>query len=664
MRKLALILSFSITQLVFSAHTLTSPDRKIKTTIVIDKDGMSYQVKKDGHEIVKKSKLGMMIRDRANLIKNMRLVESTSTKKDESWEQPWGENRVVRNKYNELRFELKHLPSGIKMNIEFRAFNDGVAFRYLWPEQEKLKDFEIWDEATEFHFSQADEAWWIPAFKDNRYEYLYEKNVIKDLNAVHTPVTIEQRKGHAVSLHEAKLIDFPSMALKNIGDGILKADLVPWSDGIRARLKTPHQSSWRTITIADEQKDLIASTMILNLNDPNVIEDTSWITTGKYIGIWWGMHLEKYTWGASEKLGATTENTKEYIDFAAKHGFHGVLVEGWNIGWDGNWYGNGEKFRFYEANPEYDVDYLADYAKSKGVTLVGHHETASITTNYEAQMEKAFDFMKERSIKAVKTGYVGTRLDYNEWHHGQHGVRHYNKAMREGAKKEVMMIVHEPIKQTGLRRTYPNLMSAEGARGQEYDAWSGDGGNPPDHTTILPFTRMLAGPMDFTPGTFDLIFDNWRPHNRVNTTLAKQLALYLVIYSPWQMASDLPENYERFPEAFEFIKNVPTDWEKTVPLDSKIADYTVIARQDRFSEKWYVGAITDENGRTVTIDLDFLDSGSWYKVKAYQDARNASWTTNPYAMEIYETEVNAEGTFDLHLAPGGGLALEFEKIEE
>jgi alpha-glucosidase len=661
MRLLGIFLLLLSFQSLAGIFKLQSPDRKITLEILEENGEIRYSVKKNGTVIVEPSKLGMMIRDTADMSKDLSILNVIKSKKNERWEQPWGQKRFVLDHYEQISLHTEHAFSKIKMHIEFRVYNDGVGFRYHWPSQNTLNYFEIWDEVTEFNFQPDDEAWWIPAFQDNRYEYLFKKNRLKDIHVVHTPLTIELKNGYTVALHEANLIDFASMALKSYRNGTLKADLVPWSDGIRVKAFAPHQSPWRAIIIADAHKDLIESDMVLNLNEPSKIKDTTWIETGKYIGMWWGIHLGKFTWNQGSKHGATTENVKQYIDFAADNGFKGVLVEGWNYGWDGDWMANGNVFRFSQPYPAFDAKWLSDYGKARGVSIVGHHETSSSTKNYESQLEEAFNFLNRHNMKVVKTGYVGTRLDSKEWHHGQYGVRHYTKVMELAAKKKTMLVVHEPIKHTGLERTYPNLMSSEGARGQEYDAWSSDGGNPPEHTVILPFTRLLAGPMDFTPGTFDLTFDQWRPYNRVNTTLAKQLALFVVIYSPWQMASDLPENYEKNPEAFEFIKSVPTDWEKTIGLTSKIGDYTVVARKDRNSERWFVGAISDENGRKLTIKLDFLDRGSWYKVKAYQDARNASWSTNPYAMEIYETRVNSYGSFDLHLAPGGGLALEFIK---
>jgi alpha-glucosidase len=643
-------------------HEVSSPDGAIRTRISLEHGQLFYGVTKHSTHIVKKSRLGMVLRQHGDLSRQLQITQVRKTSKNEKWQTTWGEHKWINDNYHGLVISLLHGPSQLMMDVEFRVFNDGVAFNYAWPGQKRLQYFEIDDEVTEFRFNWDDEAWWIPAFEHNRYEYLFQKNRLSDIDVVHTPVTLELRNGYTVALHEAKLVDFASMALKSWRNGTLKADLVPWMNGPKVKVNAPHQSPWRMIIIANKHKDLIESTMMLNLNDPPAI-DASWVYTGKFIGMWWGIHIGKYTFESGSRHGATTENVKRYIDFAARHGFQGVLVEGWNIGWDGGWMSNGDVFRFYEAHPNFNADFLSKYAKSKGVRLVGHHETSSSTKNYERQMVGGYDFLNRHHIDVVKTGYVGSRLDHKEWHHGQYGVQHYAKMMKFAADKKVMQIVHEPIKQTGLQRTYPNLMAAEGARGQEYDAWSPDGGNPPDHTTILPFTRMLAGPMDFTPGTFDLQFHDWRPHNRVNTTLAKQLALFVVIYSPWPMASDLPENYEKFPEAFEFIKRVPTNWNKTVALESRIGDYTVIARQERNGPNWYLGAITDENGRSVTIELDFLDKDAWYTVNAWQDARSASWSSNPYAMEIYSTRVQGGSSFDLHLAPGGGLALEFIKLK-
>jgi alpha-glucosidase len=638
--------------------SLTSPDKTIKVLVTYIDESISYKVTKADTTIIRSSKLGNVL-NQADLSHGLKLLSIERSAKNETWNTVWGEFKTIRDHHN--RMMIKLAKDGIFMNVEFKAFNDGVAFRYDFPNQNKLKNFEIIDEVSEFKFNKNDEVWWTPAFKDNRYEYLYNKSRVTEVDVIHTPATIEKVNGYTVAIHEARLLDYTSMALKNWGNGTLKADLYPWANSnIRVKGQTPLVSPWRTIQIVTNHAKLVESTMILNLNDPvDPSLDTSFAKTGKYVGIWWGMHLGKYTWGSGDKHGATTENTKKYIDFAAKYGIDGVLVEGWNIGWDGNWYENGDLFIFDQPYDTYDIDYLAKYAESKGVTIVGHHETSASIKNYEAQLDRAYAFLNKHRIKAVKTGYVGTRLNKKEWHHGQFGVAHYTKAMKKGLESEVLMVVHEPIKQTGLRRTYPNLVSSEGVRGQEYNAW-GAPGNTPEHTTIIPFTRSLAGPVDFTPGAMDTKFNDWRPNDRVPTTIAKQLALYVVIYSPWQMLCDLPENYEARPDAMEFLVNVPTDWETTVGLNSKIGDYTTIARKDRNSDNWYVGSITDENGRIITIDLSFLDKGRKYKVKGYQDARGASWNLNPHAMEVYETEViGGDVPFDLFLAPGGGVALEF-----
>lgn len=651
---------FSQVALAKEIVTVNSPDGHTVMQVSLDAGHVSYRVSRKNKEIIKPSKLGMRIRNVGDLSKDLEVIETKTTRNDQKWEQPWGQSRFVRDRYNGAVVSVRHPSSQVLFNVEFRAFDDGVAFRYVWPEQSKLEYFELDDELSEFRLNTNDQAWWIPAFQDNRYEYLFSKSPIEKLNVVHTPLTVELANGFSISIHEARLVDYPSMALKNRGNGVLGSDLVPWADHVDAKLKAPHQSPWRTIQIAEAQKDLIESTLVLNLNDPPAIKDTSWIHTGKFIGIWWGMHIKKWTWGSGPNHGATTANTKQYIDFAAKNGIDGVLVEGWNHTWDGDWMQNGEVFRFDQPYPDWDVDFLSKYAKDKGVRIVGHHETSAITTNYMEQIERAFDFTNRHGMNVIKTGHVGTRLDRREWHHGQYAVNFYNRVTEYAASRKTMLVVHEPIKQTGLERTYPNLMSVEAARGQEYDGWTWEYGNPPDHTTILPLTRMLAGPMDFTPGTFEL-FSRGPNAFRVSTTLAKQLALFVVIYAPWQMLSDLPENYDKHPKAFEFLKKVPTNWEKTKALAARIGDYTVIARKDRDSDRWYLGAITDENARTVRIKLDFLDKDAKYTVHAYQDARNASWHSNPYAMEFYTTQVDANGTFDLHLAAGGGLALEFVK---
>jgi alpha-glucosidase len=651
---------FSITSSFASVIKVESPDKTIAVSINLIKGQVFYNISKLGQKVIRKSLMGNTL-DKKDLSKNLELIKSERYSKKSTWETLWGEMKEIKDHHQGVKLFLQS--DNFHMNIDFRVFNDGVAFRYEFPAVGKLKTFNVLDEVTEFRLNRNDQIWWIPGFADNRYEYLYNKNKIDQVNVMSTPATVEKINGLVVAFHEARLLDYSSYALRKTADDTLKVDLYPWAGtNVRVYGKTPLVSPWRTIQIAIDPAQLVESTMILNLNDPAPSDrNYDFASTGKYVGVWWGMQLGKYSWERGPKHGATNENVKMYIDFAAKHDLDGVLVEGWNIGWDGDWMNNGALFRFDQPYDHYDIGMLTKYAQDKGVTLIGHHETSGNTKNYESQLDAAYNFLNKHKIKAVKTGYVGTRLDHKEWHHGQYGVAHYTKAMKKGFDSEVMMVVHEPIKQTGLRRTYPNLMSAEGLRGQEYNAW-GHPGNTPAHTTIIPFTRSLAGPVDFTPGAFDTRFDQWQPESRVPTTLAKQLALYVVIYSPWQMLCDLPENYEMNLPALQFMKDVPTNWDKTVGLNSKIGEFTTIARKDRNSENWYLGSITNEDGRVISVDLDFLDEGAWYTVKGYQDARGASWVYNPNSIDIYTTRVQGGATsYDLYLAPGGGVALEFIK---
>jgi len=658
---------------------VSSPDGKIQVTFMLEDGVPYYAVSRSGQDIIKPSKLGFIFKDAEPLDQNLAVVESKLDSFDETWTQPWGEVKEIRNHYNELEIDLEETTGACrKMILVFRVYDDGLGFRYELPAQDNLSDFEIMDEETEFALAGNHQAWWIPAYQDNRYEYLYTQSPVsflsEDLQAVHTPLTMETADGLFLSIHEANLTDYASMTLVGSDDNTLLCDLVPWSDGVKVKASTPHQTPWRTIQIAENAGDLVTSYLILNLNEPNKLEDVSWIKPGKYVGIWWGMHIDKYTWGSGAKHGATTENAKRYIDFAAKYGFSGVLVEGWNLGWDGNWTKYGNRFDFTTPYDDFDIKELSAYAAAKGVALVGHHETGAAVMNYEQQLEDAFAFYHDLGINTVKTGYVGwgqgikRRDDAGnlvglEWHHGQYMVRHYRKVVETAARHHIMLDVHEPIKGTGIRRTYPNMMTREGARGQEYNAWDGEGGNPPEHTTILPFTRMLAGPFDFTPGIFDLFFDEYRPNNRVNTTLAKQLALYVVIYSPLHMAADLPDNYEGHP-AFQFIVDVPVDWQDTKVLHAEIGEYVTIARQDRNSQDWYVGSITDENGRTLETPLTFLEAGKKYVAEIYADGADADWESNPSSIDIYEALVDSDTVLTLRLAPGGGQAIRIRPATE
>jgi len=672
MKPVILILLLTILpQLLFSqSYHVKSPDSTLQVTVTLKKGIPFYLVSRFGHTLVDSSRLGFVLKNAPALSQDFTVPDTETESFDQTWTQPWGQKKNIRNRYNELRLNLEEKANlQRKMTVVFRVFDDGVGFRYEIPKQPDLKHFEILDELTEFNFSGDNSCWWIPAFAGNRYEYLYKNNPISELDTVHTPLTMKTNEGIYLSIHEAALTDYSSMTLARSGETKLHTYLVPWSDGVKVKASTPLNSPWRTIQIADTPGGLITSYLILNLNKPNQLKEISWLKPGKYVGIWWAMHLGLATWSSGPQHGATTENAKRYIDFASKYGFDGVLVEGWNVGWDGDWGQNGSKFQFTKAYPDYDLKKVAEYAKQHGVYLIAHNETSGGIQNYERQMRNAYRLYKKLGIKAIKTGYVNqgkniTWVDkkgkkHREWQHGQFMVRHYRKAVKAAAKYHLMLDVHEPIHDTGIRRTYPNMMTREGARGQEYNAWGPNGGNPPDYTTIIPFTRLLSGPMDFTPGIFDLLYPEAKPDNRVNTTLMKQIALYVIIYSPMQMAADLPQNYEKHLDAFQFIVDVPTDWEETKVLNASIGDYVTIVRKDRHSDDWYLGSITDEVGRKLEISLEFLDPAKEYTAEIYRDGTNADWKTNPYDYVIEKKTVDSASKMTLHLAPGGGLAIRF-----
>jgi len=641
-------------------------------TVGLDNHVPYYQLARAGVPVIGKSRLGLRFKDIPHLDGGFAITSTATSSFDKTWTQPWGEKKNIRNHYNELRVTLT---DGLKrrMILRFRVYNDGIGFRYEIPEQAHMGKVQIIDELTEFSIIDPATAWWIPARGWNRYEYLYHKTPLRDIQHVHTPLTLKTDKGLYLSIHEAALVDYAAMTLKRGRGRILYADLTPLSDGIKARVETPFHTPWRTIQIADTAGGLITSYLILNLNEPNKLSDVSWVKPEKYVGIWWGMHLGKMTWGSGPKHGATTANTMRYIDFAAKYGFKGVLVEGWNIGWDGDWFHNGKAFRFTEPYPDFDIVALSKYAKSKGVHLIGHNETSGDISNYEAQLDAALDYDQKLGIPLIKTGYVADGGDaiftgrdgrvHHEWHDSQAMVNHYQKVVTEAAKRHISIDTHEPIKDTGLRRTYPNWVSREGARGQEYNAW-GEPGNSPEHTAILPFTRMLAGPMDFTPGIFDLLFKKEKPNNRIPTTLAKQLALYVVIYSPIQMAADLPKNYEARPKPFQFIRDVPTDWQDTLVLNGEIGDYVTIVRKDRNSADWYLGSLTNQKARMLKISLDFLTPGVRYRAQIYRDGPDADWQSNPYDMVIEEKTVTAKTKLSLKLATSGGQAIRFTPVSK
>jgi alpha-glucosidase len=554
-----------------------------------------------------------------------------------------------------------------RFTLRVRAFDDGVGFRDEFPEQPGLGAFEITDELTEFALADNARAWWIASNRPrmDRSEQLYSSGPVSTLDSVQTPLTMETRDGRTfMVIHEANLVDYARMFLRGprMEGRTLHAALAPWADGIKVQGRTPFVTPWRTIQLADRATDLAPSLLGLNLNPPNALARTDWIHPMKYVGIWWGMHIGTMTWSSGPRHGATTANAKRYIDFAAANGFGGVLVEGWNVGWDGDWIANRNAFSFTRGYPDYDIAAVAAYAKQKGVRLIVHNETSGGIDNYERQMDSAFTLYRSLGLDAIKSGYVTDLTSEGHSHYSQYIVRHYRRVIEAAARNGIMLDVHEPMHDTGERRTYPNMMSREGARGQEYNAWSGDGGNPPEHETILFFTRLLAGPMDFTPGIFDLRIERGtgRPRHpdepRVRTTLAKQLALYVVMYSPLQMAADLPENYERQP-AFQFIRDVAVDWDTTRVLGGRIGDYVAVARRERGGQTWFVGAITDEEARTLDVPLSFLMPGRRYVAEIYADGPNANWLDNPLPVAITRRSVTSATRLRLLLAPGGGQAI-------
>ena len=646
-----------------------SPDGRIVVAVEVSNSGVpGYSVTVRDEPVIETSRLGLRFAAQPGFDDGLEILGSERASRDETWEQPWGERRLVRDHHHELLVRLGSDAPPRRLNVRFRLFDDGLGFRYEVPAQDGYEQLAIIDELTEFHVPADSTAWWIPGRRFNRYEYLYHTTGLEPISQAHTPLTLRLPSGVHLSLHEAALVDYAAYVLDQRRPNVLKTDLTPWADGTRVRTGAPFVTPWRTIQIADGAPGLIDSTLILNLNEPNRLGDVSWVEPGKYVGIWWAMHIRTRSWGSGPIHGATTDETRSYIDFAAKHGFDGVLVEGWNIGWDGDWFHNGDVFDFTRAYPDFDLGAVTDYAAERGVRLIGHHETSGNVTNYERQMEAAFDRYESVGVRQVKTGYVADgggikRVDedgiaHYEWHDGQYTVNHHLRVLEAAAKRKISINPHEPVKDTGLRRTWPNWISREGARGQEFNAW-GDPPNPPEHTAILPYTRMLAGPMDFTPGIFDLTFQGAQSQQRVQTTLAKQLALYVVLYSPIQMAADLPENYEQRPDAFQFIKDVPTDWEDSRALAGQVGDYVVIARQERGSEEWFLGALTDEQARQVSVPLDFLSPEVTYTAQIYRDAEDGHWQHNPYAMVIEERTLRRGDTLLLPLAAGGGAAIRF-----
>lgn len=650
--------------------SVASPDGRTTVGVGVREGKLFYIVNRDRRPLLLPSMLGFEFKGAPTLRDSLRITGSKRASHDETWTQPWGEVARVRDHHNELRVSVAETTAPQRrFDFVVRAFNDGIGFRYEFPAQPGLGEFVITEELTQFNFADDAKSWWIPSNRPrlDRSEMLYSSSPISVIDSIQTPLTMQTRDGRTfMVLHEANLVDYARMNLAGpkMDSRVLRVALAPWQNGDKVRGHTPFMTPWRTIQIADKVTDLSPSVLGLNLNPPNVLSDVSWIKPMKYVGIWWGMHINTMTWNSGPKHGATTANTKQYIDFAAANGLGGVLVEGWNIGWDGNWINNANAFSFTQAYPDYNLPELANYAHSKGVHLIVHNETSGGVANYERQMEAAYSMYHNLGLDAIKSGYVTDTSPEGNSHHSQFMVRHYRKVIETAAKYHIMMDVHEPIHDTGERRTYPNMMSREGARGQEYNAWSGEGGNPPEHETNLYFTRLLAGPMDFTPGIFDLLIERGtgrprrydEPHPR--TTLAKQLALYVVIYSPLQMAADLPENYVGKP-AFQFIRDVAVDWETSKTIDGKIGDYVIVARKAKNSEDWFLGAITDEEGRTFNVPLNFLTPGRKYTAEIYADGPGATWVDNPLPVTISRRTVDSRTNLSVVLAPGGGQAVRF-----
>ena len=656
---------------------LASPNGEIEVGVGSLDGRLGYSVSYRGERVIGPSVLGLLFERHPGFDEDMMLLEGEQRRSfDDTWEQPWGERRMVRDRHEELMVTARHGGSGALLRIRFRAFDDGIGFRYEMPAQDGLERLSIVREFTQFAVPPDATAWWIPADGHRRYEYLYRKSGLEAISRAQTPVTFRLRSGTHLSIHEAALVDYSAMSLVQEYPGVFRAALRPWSDGILVKTGTPFVTPWRTIQIAPAAAGLIDSSLILNLNEPNKLGDVSWVKPAKYMGIWWAMHINDRTWGRDGVHGATTEETMRYMDFAADNGIDAVLVEGWNIGWDGDWAQNGSLFSFTRSFPDFDLAAVTDYGRTRGVELIGHHETSGDVTNYERQMEAAFDLYEKVGVTTVKTGYVADSgwlkwvddagMTHYEYHDGQFAVRHHHKVVEAAARRKISINPHEPVKDTGLRRTYPNWVSREGARGQEFNAW-GTPPNSPDHTAILPFTRMLSGPMDFTPGIFDLkpnerapLSENMQrssPDNRVPTTLAKQLALYVVLYSPVQMAADLPENYAARPQAFQFIRDVAVDWDESRALDGEVGEFVVIARRERGAGDWYLGALTNERERRLAIDLSFLETGMRYAAELYLDSADAHWQSNPYGMRIEKREVGAGDSLALPLAAGGGAAV-------
>tara|TARA_R110002095_G_scaffold111049_1_gene97111 strand:+ start:4223 stop:6277 length:2055 start_codon:yes stop_codon:yes gene_type:complete len=679
------------------AQQIHSPSKDITVNFSLTSQGEpTYKVLYKNKDVIKLSKLGVSLKGKTSLIDDFMMVGTEENTVNETWQPVLGEQFSIRNLYNEKRFHLNQKGTNKKLDIVFKVYDEGVAFRYEFTLENTVEYFIISDENTEFNLTGNHKTFWIPGDYDSQ-EYVYNETKLSEIDnskldlgngislksiqsdyRVQSPLMMKSSDGLYINIFEAAVVNYPVMHLDvDTKMFALSSSLVPNAIGDKAYLRTPSHTPWRTIMVSDDARKIVASKMILNLNEPSEIKDTSWIKPMKYIGIWWEMHVGKSTWDyagsqnaqnagtsrmiPSGKHGATTENTKHYIDFAAKHGFDGVLVEGWNVGWE-DWFGKWKEdvFDFATPYPDFDIEEVRNYAKSKGVKMIMHHETSGSVANYERHLDRAFELMQKYNYPAVKSGYVGKIIPRGEFHDGQTMVNHFNFVAQRAADYQIMVNSHESVRPTGYSRTYPNYIAAEAARGNEFNAWSN--GNPPEHETILPFTRLLGGPMDYTPGIFETKMNIYDSNKKelVHTTLAKQLALYVTLYSPLQMAADLPENYEKYLDAFQFIKDVPLDWQESIYLEAEPGDYLTVVRKDKNSENWFLGTITDENARSTEIKLDFLAKGKKYKATIYQDGKDADWENNPKSYKITTKTVSRKSTLNLNLAKGGGTAISFQ----
>lgn len=684
--------------------TAASPNGKVVVGFGIDNGRPYYTVQYGTKDVIKKSFLGLELAkskhaskgmEETNLMDGFEITQTIKTSFDETWKPVWGETSEIRNHYNEMLVHLLQPTNNRKIMVRFRIYDDGVGFRYEFPQQKELNYFVIKEEHTQFAMAGNHKAWWLPGDYDTQEQETQESKLSEIRNrfrkavnwnnstvsvfsetGVQTSLQMKSNDGLYINLHEAACVNYPTMHL-NLDDKsmVFESWLTPDATGMKGYMQTPCETPWRTIIVSDDARDMLSSNLILNLNEPCKIEDTSWIHPTKYIGVWWEMIVGKNSWNYTDEFpsvqlgktdyskaepngrhGATTENVKKYIDFAAENGIDQVLVEGWNVGWE-DWYGHSKDyvFDFVTPYPDFDIDYLNKYAHEKGVKLMMHHETSSSTQNYERHLESAFNLMNKYGYDAVKTGYVGDIIPRGEHHFSQSMNNHYMHVVKEAAKHRIMVNAHEAVRPTGLCRTYPNMVGNESARGTEYEAF---GGSRPDHTVILPFTRLQGGPMDYTPGILETQLKTWSDNtNYVRTTLVGQLALYITMYSPLQMAADLPENYKKFNDAFQFIKDVPCDWSQSIYLEAEPADYITVARQDKNSNDWYIGGKCDENGHKSVLKLDFLDKDYVYDCTIYADAKDADYKNNPKAYKITHKKVKKGDVLKLTMAPGGGFAV-------